>query len=89
MIIGRTLGRYLSARFVKTVLAVFLSIVSLVYLVDFIEMLRRAINVPEASARTIAYGAPGFQPLAEPPDASSAARPWRIWPPAWANAPPT
>jgi lipopolysaccharide export system permease protein len=54
MIIGRTLGRYLSARFVKTVLAVFLSIVSLVYLVDFIEMLRRAINVPEASARTIA-----------------------------------
>ena len=49
MIIGLTLGRYLSARFVKTVLAVFLTIVSLVYLVDFVEMLRRAGNIPEAS----------------------------------------
>src|SRR5947209_12936348 len=54
IIIGLTLGRYLSARFVKTVLAVFLTIVSLIYLVDFVEMLRRAINVPEASAGTIA-----------------------------------
>ena len=54
MIIGLTLGRYLSGRFVKTVLGVFLAILSLVYLVDFIEMLRRAINVPEASAGTIA-----------------------------------
>jgi lipopolysaccharide export system permease protein len=54
MIIGLTLGRYLSARFVKTVLAVFLTIVSLVYLVDFIEMLRRAGNIPEASAGLIA-----------------------------------
>src|SRR5947209_13230639 len=54
MIIGLTLGRYLSARFVKTVLAVFLTIVSLICLVDFVEMLRRAINVPEASAGTIA-----------------------------------
>jgi lipopolysaccharide export system permease protein len=54
MIIGLTLGRYLSARFVKTVLAVFLTIISLVYLIDFIEMLRRAINIPQASAGTIA-----------------------------------
>jgi lipopolysaccharide export system permease protein len=54
MIIGLTLGRYLSARFVKTVLAVFLTIVSLVYLVDFVEMLRRAGNIPEASTGMIA-----------------------------------
>jgi lipopolysaccharide export system permease protein len=54
MIIGLTLGRYLSARFVKTVLAVFLAIVSLVYLIDFVEMLRRAGNIPEASAGLIA-----------------------------------
>src|SRR5947209_3017400 len=54
MIIGLTLGRYLSARFVRTVLAVFLTIVSLVYLIDFVEMLRRAGNVPEASAGMIA-----------------------------------
>jgi lipopolysaccharide export system permease protein len=54
MIIGLTLGRYLSGRFVKTVLAVFLSIISLVFLVDFVEMLRRAGNIPEASAGLIA-----------------------------------
>ncbi len=54
MIIGLTFGRYLSARFVKTVLAVFLTIVSLVYLVDFVEMLRRAGNIPEASTGMIA-----------------------------------
>jgi lipopolysaccharide export system permease protein len=54
MIIGLTLGRYLSGRFVKTVLAVFLTIVSLIYLIDFVEMLRRAGSIPEASAGLIA-----------------------------------
>ncbi len=54
MIIGLTLGRYLSARFVKTVLAVFVTIVALVYLIDFVEMLRRAGNMPEVSAGRIA-----------------------------------
>jgi lipopolysaccharide export system permease protein len=54
MIIGFTLGRYLSGRFVKTVFAVFATIVSLIYLVDFVEMLRRAGDMPEASAGFIA-----------------------------------
>jgi lipopolysaccharide export system permease protein len=54
MMIGLTLGRYLSARFVKTVLVVFLTIISLVYLVDFVEMLRRAGNMPGVSAGSVA-----------------------------------
>jgi lipopolysaccharide export system permease protein len=54
LIIGFTLGRYLSARFVNMVAAVFLTIIALVYLIDFVEMLRRAGNIPQASAASIA-----------------------------------
>ena len=54
MIIGLTLGRYLSAQFLKTVVVVLATILSLVYLIDFVEMLRRAGNIPEASAGLIA-----------------------------------
>lgn len=40
--IGLTLGRYLSGRFLEQILIVFLSISALSFLVDFVEMLRRA-----------------------------------------------
>ena len=41
MIIGSTLGRYLSLRFFNTIMAVFLAIIGMVYVFDFVEMLRR------------------------------------------------
>lgn len=40
--IGLTLGRYLSGRFLQQILIVFLSISALSFLIDFVEMLRRA-----------------------------------------------
>jgi lipopolysaccharide export system permease protein len=53
--IGFTLGRYLSARFFSTIMAVFITIFGLVYLIDFVEMLRRAGDRPGATAGFIAY----------------------------------
>eukprot|EP01037_Dinobryon_pediforme_P024460 gene24460-26263_t len=53
--IGPTLGRYLLARFARTVLGVFMTIFALIYLVDLIEMLRRAGSVPNATALTVAW----------------------------------
>jgi lipopolysaccharide export system permease protein len=41
MIIGSTLGRYLSLRFFNTIMAVFLAIIGTIYVFDFVEMLRR------------------------------------------------
>ena len=38
---GTTLGRYLSFRFFKTIMAVFIAIIGMVYVFDFVEMLRR------------------------------------------------
>jgi lipopolysaccharide export system permease protein len=42
MLIGWTLGRYLSARFVRTILMVFGTVFALVYTLDFVELMRRA-----------------------------------------------
>src|SRR5580700_4372373 len=53
--IGWTLGRYLSARFLLTIAAVFLLISGMIYVVDFVELLRRAGNIQGVSAGDIAY----------------------------------
>jgi lipopolysaccharide export system permease protein len=53
--IGVTLGRYLSARFFSMIAAVFLTLFGLVYLIDFVETLRRAGDKPGASAGFIAF----------------------------------
>jgi lipopolysaccharide export system permease protein len=42
MLIGWTLGRYLSTRFVRTILMVFGTVFALVYTLDFVELMRRA-----------------------------------------------
>ncbi len=42
MLIGATLGRYLSLRFAKTILMVFGTVFALVYTLDFVELMRRA-----------------------------------------------
>jgi lipopolysaccharide export system permease protein len=52
--IGRTLGLYLGSRFVKSVAVVFFTIFGLIYMVDFVEMLRRAGDNPNASAGLVA-----------------------------------
>jgi lipopolysaccharide export system permease protein len=53
--IGWTLTRYLSARFVQTIGAVFLIIFGMIYVVDFVELLRRTDDIPGISAGFIAY----------------------------------
>lgn len=52
--IGLTLGRYLSWRFLETILAIFVAISGLSFLIDFIEMLRRAGDVPGTPASFVA-----------------------------------
>jgi lipopolysaccharide export system permease protein len=52
--IGKTLGLYLGSRFVKSVAVVFFTIFGLIYMVDFVEMLRRASDNPNASAGLVA-----------------------------------
>jgi lipopolysaccharide export system permease protein len=52
--IGRTLGLYLGSRFVKSVAGVFFTIFALIYMVDFVEMLRRTGDNPNASAFLVA-----------------------------------
>ena len=52
--IGLTLGRYLSWRFLETILAVFAAISGLSFLIDFVEMLRRAGDVPNAGTALVA-----------------------------------
>jgi lipopolysaccharide export system permease protein len=53
--IGWTLGRYLSARLLLAIAAVFLMISGMIYVVDFVELLRRAGNLRGVSAGYIAY----------------------------------
>src|SRR5215468_5947337 len=54
--IGWTLGRYLCARFLMTILAVFLLNSAMIYVVDLVELLRRSGNIiPPVPAATIAY----------------------------------
>src|SRR5215207_5320643 len=42
VLIGATLERYLALQFTKTILAVFATVFALVFLLDFIELMRRA-----------------------------------------------
>ena len=53
--IGLTLGRYLSSRFFRMILAVFATIFSLVYVIDFVELLRRTGNVTGVTTGSIAF----------------------------------
>ncbi len=52
--IGLTLGRYLSWRFLETILTVFAAISGLSFLIDFVELLRRAGDLPQARASFVA-----------------------------------
>ena len=52
--IGGTLGRYFGMRFLSAVLLVFGGIFALVALVDYIEMMRRATDIPHVSALLVA-----------------------------------
>ena len=49
-LIGGTLARYFGLRFLSAVLMVFAGIFALVALVDYIEMMRRASDIPHVSA---------------------------------------
>lgn len=49
------LGRYFSVRVVQMIMAVFFMTFGMVFVVDFVEMLRRASDLPGVSAATIAY----------------------------------
>ena len=53
--IGLTLGRYLSSRFFQMIIAVFATIFSLVYVIDFVELLRRTGNMAGVSTSSIAF----------------------------------
>lgn len=52
--IGLTLARYLSGRFLEQILIVFLSISALSFLIDFVETLRRTSDAPNATAGFVA-----------------------------------
>jgi len=54
MILGTTLGRYLSLRFFKMIMAVFLAIIGVIYVFDFIELLRRSNNMNGVSTGFVA-----------------------------------
>lgn len=53
-ILGGTLARYFGMRFLSAVLLVFLGIFGLVALLDYIEMMRRASDIPNVSAILVA-----------------------------------
>jgi len=53
-IVGGTLARYFGVRFFSTVLIMFLGLFFLVVLLDYIELMRRASDVPNASAAMVA-----------------------------------
>lgn len=52
--IGRTLGTYVSTRFLRAVLGVLAALFAIVFILDFVETMRRAGDVPGASALTVA-----------------------------------
>jgi lipopolysaccharide export system permease protein len=54
MIVFGTLGRYFSLQFTKTTLMVFGTIFALIYVLDFVELMRRAGDVEGASAGLMA-----------------------------------
>ncbi len=53
--IGLTLGRYLSSRFFRMILAVFATIFSLVFVIDFVELLRRTGNIAGVTTSSVAF----------------------------------
>ena len=53
--IGLTLGRYLSSRFFRMILAVFATIFSLVFVIDFVELLRRTGNIVGVTTSSVAF----------------------------------
>lgn len=63
--IGPILARYFSFRFLRMIIAVFLTIFGMVYVIDFVELLRRSDGVQGASAALI-----GFLALLRVPSAS-------------------
>lgn len=52
--IGATITRYFAARFFRTIMAIFLTIFCLMFVVVFVEMLRRSSDNPQAGAGTVA-----------------------------------
>lgn len=54
MLLGRTLGFYFSRQFVKTIFVVFATVFTLVYTLDFVELMRRAGDAPAATTGVIA-----------------------------------
>ncbi|PPD44133.1 MAG: LPS export ABC transporter permease LptG [Methylocystis sp.] len=52
--IGVTITRYFAWRFMRTILAIFFTIFCLMFVVVFVEMLRRASDNPQAGAGTVA-----------------------------------
>ena len=55
MMIGLTLGRYLSLRFLKTIVAAFVGLFALIYIIDLVEMLRRSGDTPGATGALMAW----------------------------------
>ena len=54
MIIGKTLARYLSVRFVRSIAGVFFVVFVLIYTIDFVELVRRTGDVADVSASVLA-----------------------------------
>lgn len=54
MIIGRTLGFYLSGRFLRAIAGVFLTVFGLIYTLDFVELVRRTGDVADVSTALLA-----------------------------------
>lgn len=52
--IGLTLARYLATRFLQTILTIFVTIFGLMFVVVFVELLRRASDIPQAGMATVA-----------------------------------
>ena len=53
--LGFTLARYLSVNFTKTILLVFATMFGLIYLIDFVELFRRAGDAPGVTTATVAW----------------------------------
>jgi lipopolysaccharide export system permease protein len=53
-VIGATLARYLAWRFLRVILGIFATIFSLMFVIVFVELIRRASDNPEAGAGTVA-----------------------------------
>jgi lipopolysaccharide export system permease protein len=53
--VGWTFARYLALAFARTIMAVFGTMFVLIYLIDFVELLRRASDAKEGSTLTMAF----------------------------------